>query len=363
MLSILLLSADRTLDKIIRAALPPNISLQVEEPSTPLHEILVVSSKPMLILVDADKGLDVMSRLPTLGLDGLPVVAIISNPDERQDLFQVGVRDYLIKPLVLEEISTRLNPYLQEQDIDGIQKGQSQQMSDGAVLEHLTKQIIQNERWITIGRLIASICHEITNRMQAIQGALSLAAEEPDLSNDLHTYISICQQETRRVSTRVETLRYIYHPNADPVVGIDITKLLNDIITLSSDRLTTRGATIETSLTDDLPIIRGRLGQSQFVLLGFLLNLIDLIGLESGSRIRVAAGRIGPTVQIEFSTEAPLSVISSQNTVEESELPAYVIESALGLPTLRQVILTMNGNVGLLLNKPGLSVWCSLPIV
>ncbi len=364
MSSILLLSADQTLEKTMRAALPRSVSLQVvnHSLSQPFPEKLDTAAKPVLILVDASKRLDVASWLPASGQVGLTVVAIISDPGERQALFQAGVHDYLLKPLVPEEIKARLSPYLQEPDIGNTQKNQSVQMLEHESRELLTRQMIQNERWITIGRLIASICHDITNRMQATQGALSLATEEPALSDDMRAFLSICQQETGRVSAQVERLRHIYHPEIDPVVMIDIAELLEEVRTLASDAITIRGVTVEMSLTDDLPVIRGRMGQLQFALLGLLLNLVDLINSEKGGRIRVEAGTIGPTVQIGFSTDAPLSIFSNQNQAAESESPRRILEYALGLPTMQQVIFAQNGDIGLLLNDPGLSVWLSLPI-
>ncbi len=362
--SILLLSADETLDKTIRAALPRGVSLQVVNLATadPSPEKLDTVIKPVLILVDTSKRLDVASWLPAFVQDGLPVVAITSDLGERQALFEAGVSDYLLKPLVPEEIKARLIPYVQKQNSENTRKSQSEQMPDRESREHLTRQIIQNERWITIGRLIAGVCHDITNRMQATQGALSLVLEESALSDDIQTYLSICQQETRRVSTQVERLRHIYHPEADQVAMIDIAELLDEVRTLATDAMATRGVTVEMSLAADLPIIRGRMGQLQFALLGLLLNLIGLISSENGGRIRVEAGTIGPTVQIGFSTDAPLSVISNRNKAAQSELPAHIIEYALGLSTLKQVILAQNGDVGLALNDPGLSVWFSLPI-
>lgn len=363
--SILLLSRDKVLDKIIRTALPPTVSLQVEKPSTLFLDNLIPSTtnQPRVILMDEGKESDMLSWLRTIELGGPPVVVLISDLDKRQSLLLAGASDYLLKPLVFEEVSLRLKPYLQEPDIGGIRSDQSRKFLEIEALERLTQQIIQNERWITIGRLIAGTCHDITNRMQATQGALSLAAEEMSLSDDLHSYISICQQETRRVSRRVEMLRYIYHPSSDPIVEIDIKELLNDSIALATEMLASGGITTEMRWADDLPIIRGKMGQVQFVLLGALLNLVDLMGYESKGHIRIWAGKVGLTAQIEFSTETPLTIISNQKVVKGPDLPAFVIESALGLPTLKRVLLTLNGDVGLLLNNPELSIWFSLPII
>ncbi len=234
---------------------------------------------------------------------------------------------------------------------------QSRQISEGEILEHYARQLIQNERWITIGRLIASICHDITNRMQAVQGALSLATEEPALSDDMKAYLSICQQESRRVSLMVERLRYIYHPDSDQMAPVDIVSLLNEVGALTSDAMTNCGLAIEMNLAADLPVIKGRIGQLEFAFLGLLLNLIDLAGPKNGGHIRVEARTIESAVRIEFSMDVPLLLAPNRN-----EAAANIVESALGLSTFRQVILAQNGDVGISLTDPGLRTWISLPI-
>lgn len=239
---------------------------------------------------------------------------------------------------------------------------QGQQVNENENLESFTFRDVQNERWITIGRLVAGICHDITNRMQAIQGALALAVEEPALSDDMKAYLSICQQESQRVNLFVERLRYIYHPESDRVATVDLISLLNEIGPLASDVMTSHNVSIEMGLPASLPLIKCRLGQMQFVLLGSLLNLTELIGAETGGRIRVGARTMGPMVQIELSTDALISLIPNQNEVEKSETSTGLIECALGIPTLRQAILSQNGDIGFLVADPGLSIWIGIPV-
>ena len=239
---------------------------------------------------------------------------------------------------------------------------QDQQLNEDEGLGRFACQVIQNERWITIGRLIAGICHDITNRMQAIQGSLALAVEEQALSDDMKAYLSICQQESQRVNLLIERLRYIYHPESDRPATVDLISLLKEIGSMASDAMTSRGVTIEMDLPASLPLTKCKLGQLQFVLLGSLLNLTELIGVENGGCIRVRAIMVGPIAQIELSTDTPLLLSPNRNGMEKSEAPTSLIEHALGIPALRQAILSQNGDISFLLTDSGLSIWIGIPV-
>lgn len=350
---ILMLSKDCALDPIIKEALPAGFLLQKIDLATK-NSLSANSSQagcPILVLVEINEKEDIAACATSLKQFGLPAIAIISNLNILHSVSQAGFVEYLPQPLVPEEIERRLRPFLKEFTIKSGQRYQYLGTMDADIQDRLTRQYIQNERWITIGRLIASVCHNITNRMQATRGALTLAVEEEDLSEDMRAYLYICQAETQRVNNLVEMLRCIYHADADQVVEINVAEFLNEINNLMTDAVANRDLVVELSLESELPIILGRAGQLQFALSGLLLNLIDLLSSENGGFIQISARKIGPTVQIEFFTELP-----------KSKLPIGFLEHALGLPTIRQALLVEHGELGLILNDPGLSVWINLPI-
>jgi len=55
----------------------------------------------------------------------------------------------------------------------------------------------QTERQATLGRLTASLIHEINNPMASIQGMLKLASEDPANSAQVKTYLEMSLQETK----------------------------------------------------------------------------------------------------------------------------------------------------------------------
>ena len=75
-------------------------------------------------------------------------------------------------------------------------------------------QLIQSERLAVVGRLLASVSHELNNPLQAIQNALFLIKEEEKLSLQGSQDLEIILSETERLSILLERLRTSFIPRA-----------------------------------------------------------------------------------------------------------------------------------------------------
>jgi len=358
MATVVLVTSDLTLVEPIKRALPLSARLAV---------VVVASAQPWpsrfdssddvdIVLVEVDKKRTLASWFSQWSQVGVPAIAIISDPKDRDELFCAGASDCLLKPLVTQEIQARLSVYL-PQNTKINEEGMKKESREAQTLEQLRQQLIQNQRWITIGRVVAAVSHNITNCMQATQGALTLAAEEPFLSEDMRSYLSICLQETRRVSVRVERLRFIYHPASDPVQLINVPDLLAEVCSLASDAILVGKVNIDTLIEKDLPEIKSRAGQLQFMLLGILLNLIDLTDTEDIAHLRIEARGDSSNVQITISTDSSLRAWKLLHNDQSLQ------EHALGLATFREVAAIQNAGLGFSSDDSGLKVWISLPIL
>jgi len=354
MATVVLVTSDLTLVEPIEKALLLSARLAVVEVDSaqPWPSRFDSSEDVDIILVEVDKKRALSSWFSPWGQIGVPVIAIISDPKDRDELFRAGASDCLLKPLVTQEIRARLSVYL-PQNIDTNEERRRNESSQ--TLEQLKQQFIQNQRWITIGRLVAAICHNITNRMQASQGALTLAVEESFLSDDMRTYLSICLQETRRVIAQVEGLRHIYHPASDPIQLINLAQLLADVGSLASDATIAGKVSIDTMIEEDLPKFKSRAGQLQFMLLGILLNLIEMTNAEDTAHIRIEARRMGLSVQITISIDSSLQAWTLQHN--NQSIPEHV----LGLTTFREIAAAQNADLGFSSGDTELKIWISLP--
>ncbi len=223
-------------------------------------------------------------------------------------------------------------------------------------LEQLNRQVVQNERWITIGRAVAAISHDIMNRMQAIQGASTLVMEDPSISAETRAYLEICVQETRRVVTQVNRLRRIYHPEADTIQEVNVPELLAEVATLAADAARSGTVRIETIAAGGPTALPVRAGQLQFVLLGTLLNLIDVVDTPDPVDIRIETRQLAAGMEFEISTAAPLPEWARGQDAQSIQ------ESALGLPTFREIVAAQGGTLAFILSDASLAVRIQLPL-
>ena len=106
--------------------------------------------------------------------------------------------------------------------------------------ERLHRQVLYAERLATVGRLTASLSHEINNPMQAIQGALNLALEELDSPEDLTTYLQLSLTESERIIQLLSRMRQIYCPENDHQERINLNEILREAIKLADKSLDVR---------------------------------------------------------------------------------------------------------------------------
>jgi len=188
--------------------------------------------------------------------------------------------------------------------------------------ERLHKQILQTERLATVGRLTASLSHEINNPMQTIQFALRLAKEELDNPQKLTTYLDMSMAESDRVVQLVSRMRQIYRPQSDVPELLDVNRLLQEAIAIAHKELKRRDITLKAHLAPELPLLTAIANQLYLVFLSLMLNLGDAIGACGGGQLQLRSQALLHTILIEFNTDAPISFILNRATFEEKESPA-----------------------------------------
>lgn len=93
----------------------------------------------------------------------------------------------------------------------------------------LRAQMIQTEKFAAIGRMVASITHELNNPLQSIKNCLYLTREELGDNNE-HPFLGLAMQEVQRLSDLVGQLRDVYRPRpSNQADWIDLVELLAQV--------------------------------------------------------------------------------------------------------------------------------------
>jgi len=179
-------------------------------------------------------------------------------------------------------------------------------------LQQSQAQLIQAEKMAAMGRLVASIAHEINNPLQAVQGCLTLADEE--LAEDqqherLKRYLSMADTEIQRIASIVRRVRDFYRPAPAELKPTDIHAVLTSLLELVAKQLQTSNVTVERDWAAELPMIEANPSYLKQVFLNLVLNAVDAMSEHGGTlRVRTSLDQMQsprekrqmPAIRIEF---------------------------------------------------------------
>lgn len=222
-------------------------------------------------------------------------------------------------------------------------------------------QLVQNERLATMGRLLASVSHELNNPLQAIQNALFLLREEKGISAQGKQDLDIVLSESERMAALISRLRATYRPaQVGDFHPMQINDLIEDVYALIATHLRHNEISFEFYPAPNLPTIPGLVDQIRQVLLNLLMNAVE--AMTTGGRLTVS------TQYLMESREILLKVtdtgVGIKPSILHSIFEAFITDketgTGLGL-TISYDIVTKHGGRIQAENNPGrgatFSVW------
>lgn len=141
-------------------------------------------------------------------------------------------------------------------------------------IERSQNQLIQAEKMAAVGRLTASLAHEINNPLQAVQNSLHLASH-PGLDGQQRArFLEMAQNEVNRLIQIVHRMLDFYRPSST-MRKLDVNQPVEDALIIAGKRLQQSHIKVEARLTPDLPGVRGTANQLTQVFLNLVINAIE----------------------------------------------------------------------------------------
>jgi two-component system, NtrC family, sensor kinase len=147
----------------------------------------------------------------------------------------------------------------------------------------------ENQKLITIGRLAASIAHEINNPLESITNLLYLLGEEKDLSPTVSGYLDLARRELDRVAQiSRQTLRFSRETTGPVRVRID--ELLEEVLSLYNRRIMEKSLSVERQFdsVDEALVYPGEMRQ---VLSNLVTNAVEASSPHGRLRLRIRSTR------------------------------------------------------------------------
>jgi signal transduction histidine kinase len=164
------------------------------------------------------------------------------------------------------------------------------------------EKILHQEKMMSLGRLAASMVHEINNPLSGILNYIRLMirlADQPDWDDSkkkrFSSYLAIIEKETRRCSDLVSGLLQFSRKSQLASVPVDICELIDYSLLLCSHKLELSNIHLEKSCAADTPGVLGDFNQLQQCLINLIFNAIDALDvLDAPDTVGGVADMPGP---------------------------------------------------------------------
>jgi signal transduction histidine kinase/CheY-like chemotaxis protein len=151
-------------------------------------------------------------------------------------------------------------------------------------VEESQRALVQAEKMAVIGRLVASVAHEINNPLQGIGNCLHLA-RHPELdSSQRDAYLKMGKDELDRLTTTVKHMLDYYRLDTEVREPVDVKVLVERVLDLLNSQLSEKEIRVNVDVRQPLPPLAMEKNQMQQVILNLMLNAIDAVLPDEDSR-------------------------------------------------------------------------------
>ena len=144
----------------------------------------------------------------------------------------------------------------------------------------LEAELHQNEKLASMGRVIASIAHEIRNPLSSIKGLAKYFAERTPPGGESHQLAQVMAKEADRLNRVVSELLELVRPAHLNYQPVDINALIHHSLQLVSQDAQSRGIALQFTPRPELSTINADADRLNQVLLNLYLNAMQAIGRD-----------------------------------------------------------------------------------
>lgn len=262
---------------------------------------IIQASPPDLILLScslSDLNSHDMARHLKNNTD-LPFIPIIvmGHPDDSEDatVLDAGADEFISKPIDNTELLTRVRAMLRlkitTDDLAELNATLEQKVEQRTrELEEAHAKLRHNEKLSALGRLAASVAHEVNNPLGSILTHLYLVQEMNSLDPSVRQDLSVIERQVDRIASLVDQLRSFSKPPREEHRPVALTEVVEDVLTLTSKELEKRNIQIISELDDSLPPVLASPDQLEEVFMNLILNSRD--AMPEGGTLKLCANAL-----------------------------------------------------------------------
>ncbi len=208
------------------------------------------------------------------------------------------------------------------------------------------KRLLQSEKLATIGQMAAGIAHELNTPLTYILGNLELfqLQEFPAEQREMLTSIS---KGVERIRGLAQSLLAFSRPSREEAVLLHPNEILERALDLCRYQLLKAGVRLETSLSPDLPRIRGASNQIEMALINLIVNAAQAMNGRPKRELRLSTDTEAGLVRIRIADTGPGIPPGLQAAIFEPFVTTKTEGqgTGLGLSTVLMVVERHHGKV------------------
>lgn len=247
-----------------------------------------------------ENGLELLRAVRAKGVD-TPVIMLTGQGDQELAVAAMkdGASDYLVKSrLSVESLSHSFRYSInihnealrRRQAEEALQKAhddlEKRVEERTAELRMACNQLLHAEKLSAIGKLSASIAHEINNPLFGIRNILAGIRKRSILEEDDAELVEIALQECDRIKLLIHSLRDFNRPTSGTVALMDLHRSIDSVFLLLKKEFQNKKIRVEKHYAGGMLNISAVSDQIKQVLLNLLTNAMEAIP-EGGGNIRI----------------------------------------------------------------------------
>jgi signal transduction histidine kinase len=229
-------------------------------------------------------------------------------------------------------------------------------------MEAANRKLIQAEKLASIGRISASIAHEIRNPLTSVKLNIQKVMESENLGDVDKEHLDISQEGIGHIENFIKELLNFTRVSELELNYFSAEQIVDESIKMIRNTLKLRDVEIVKEIQDRLPQVLVDGDKMRQVLLNILYNACEAV--DKGGEIIIALsllkGRRGRKVSIQISDNGPGIPKKDWENIFE---PFYTTKSTgigLGLANARKIIEQHNGSIRVIKNEESGACFCIL---
>ena len=179
------------------------------------------------------------------------------------------------------DVSLTVSPV---RDANGTVVGAAKILRDVTAHKKLEATLRTTERLASVGRLAATVAHEINNPLEAVTNLIYIARQDPDLPEGARTCLVAADEELQRISHIARQTLGFYRDTSHPV-WISVSESVDEVLAVYERRFRYKGISVRLDIPADLRICVLR-GEFKQILSNLVSNAIDASKQDQPVHIR-----------------------------------------------------------------------------